>query len=661
MQSPTVAGYRTGYRVGADEFYVRPCDSAGAGCGAAVAVQVVVEAGESFQGAESSLAPYREHVSAAERAHLIRKLANNRLDLLSGAVSAWNLGKLVDDVLLNEELFSPELKQELETVQTLKRVYGRPIRTEEFIPNWREDFPGSDNCVTTSPRNYGDPLCFKPMIPASLDLSDHSEAELAFERWLLVALRPWHSGNHRYHWGSHAMPMYYLLRSRYRNPLHTRLAHFWMGHFGTSVDILNGFEENLIGYHIKTIEREAMGSFRFMMLGRPEFSDANGCPPLSPWERGHGSIICDAASNRWLSNDLNTGINQNFARELLELYMTSPHDEVSGVDNYSDPFDIVSGSRFVSGIRIPLAKNVGGGTVFTPRFELSQHSTFPSSMFLDLGALNPNLPIVGESLQPGALVTHVLDNHPGVANFIASKLFGTFVYPDPPEALVAELGVLFKELDYDIREFLRVILRSEAMFSPRAASKNCISSPLETYSRILNTFEFKLLSLDHGEQIENQYRQVASSIENAGEVVLGYPTVFSYDYCGRAPGIDGSTSWLDSHLLVARVTNFTKMLSDFTWHIRNHYDLSEVIEVIKRRTGTQKVEVADIMSFITDSLFLSLTEDEEQILVEYLTHRRNSSGGLVPVEWNDGDATLVREKMAGLMVILSAFQQSATH
>jgi hypothetical protein len=434
-----------------------------------------------------------------------------------------------------------------------------------------------------------------------------------------------------------------------------------MGHFGTSVDILNGFEENLIGYHIKTIEREAMGSFRFMMLGRPEFSDANGCPPLSPWERGHGSIICDAASNRWLSNDLNTGINQNFARELLELYMTSPHDEVSGVDNYSDPFDIVSGSRFVSGIRIPLAKNVGGGTVFTPRFELSQHSTFPSSMFLDLGALNPNLPIVGESLQPGALVTHVLDNHPGVANFIASKLFGTFVYPDPPEALVAELGVLFKELDYDIREFLRVILRSEAMFSPRAASKNCISSPLETYSRILNTFEFKLLSLDHGEQIENQYRQVASSIENAGEVVLGYPTVFSYDYCGRAPGIDGSTSWLDSHLLVARVTNFTKMLSDFTWHIRNHYDLSEVIEVIKRRTGTQKVEVADIMSFITDSLFLSLTEDEEQILVEYLTHRRNSSGGLVPVEWNDGDATLVREKMAGLMVILSAFQQSATH
>lgn len=661
MESPTVAGYRTGYRLGADEFYVRPCDSNGAGCGSAVVVQVVVEAGESFQGAESSLAPYREHVSAAERAHLIRKLANSRFDLLSGQVATWSLGKLVDDLLLDEELFSPELKEELETVQTLQRVYGRPIRTEEFIPNWREDFPGSDNCVVDGAPNYSDPLCFKPIIPATLDLSDPAEAELAFERWFLMALRPWHRGNHRYHFGSHSLPVYYLLGSRYRNPLRARLTHFWFGHFGTSVDILNGFEENLIGYHIKTIEREAMGSFRFMMLGRPEFSDVNGCPPLAPWEPGHGSIICDAASNRWLSNDLNTGNNQNFARELLELYMTSPHDEVSGVDNYSDPFDIVSGSRFVSGIRVPLAKNVGGGNVYAPRFEASQHSSFPSSMFLNLGALNPDLPIVGESLQPGELVAHVLDNHPGVANFIASKLFGTFVYPDPSEALVAEMGALFKDLDYDIRDFLRVILRSEAMFSARAARKNCVSSPLETYSRILNSFEFKLMSLDHGEQIENQYRQVANSVENAGEVVLGYPTVFSYDYCGRGPGVDGSTSWLDSHLLVARVTNFTKILKDFTWYIRNHYDLIEVIDVIKRRTGVQKVEVPHLISFISESLALSLSTEEYAILEEYFTHRRNSSGGLIPVEWNDGDATLVREKMAGLMVILSAFQQSATH
>ncbi len=654
------ATYTPGYFAGEDQFFFRACDSQGAGCGEPVRAVLQVEAGASFQGNESSLSSYREHISMEERRHLVRKIASNRFDLLDGAGATMPLSELLTRRFLDEDFIAPDLQTALETIRDRGLNYGRPIHTEEFIPNWRDDFTGpNSNCADSGVLD--DPECWQPIIPVSFDLGSNENVHYGMERLMMSSDRSWHTTNFRYHWGTSRMSAQYLKRARYLSPVHTRLTHFWMGHFGTATEILNGFEENLVGYYVKTLEREALGNFRDMMLGEPGVANSNGCAPLTPWQKDHGSIICDAASNIWLSNDLNLGNNQNFARELMELYMTSPRDEVMNIDNYTDPFDIVSAARFVSGLRVQQSKSVGGSSVFAPRFDPSRHSYFPSSMFLNLEEVDPELPVYDQSFEPGDLVRHLLDYHPGVPRFIAAKLFGTFVYPDPSEALVAELGEALKALDYDLYRFMKLILNSEAMFSQRAAGKNCLSSPLETYSRILNSVEMPMIVFRDSHGASNVYANIHTRLQNAGETPLGYSSVFTHDYCGRSPGIDGSTSWLQSHLMIFRVISFTRMLNEFTWAIRNDYDLSSGVEVIRRRLGVDVLAPQDMLRFFEDAFSLSLSQEERDIFMEYLTHRQNGSGQISSVVWNDGDAALMREKIVGLMVILSGFQGGTTH
>jgi len=667
VASPLPSGavqYSVGFAHGTDSFAIRACDPNGAGCAPPQTIALTIRPGPDFQGRPDSLAPYRAHISHSEREHLARKLANNRFDLIAGAGAELPLLDLIRTRFLDEALVSPDLKSTLAAVQSRGLLYGRPIATEEFIPNWSADFDPAEVCPPSTERGAPAPgPCFQPIVPASLDLDAAENLQFAIDRWMMTTDRSWHADNFRYHWGYHLTTSRYLKRARYLAPLHTKMWQFWSGHFGTNTQIINGFQENLVGYYISTIEREAFGNFRAMMLGRPGGADQNGCAPLTPWNRNHGSILCDAASNLWLSNDKNEGKNQDFARELLELYLLSPIDEFTNTPNYSDTDDIVAGARFVSGIRVQQVKSLAPGTVplYAAAFESSKHDSTPSSMFTNEMGLSSDIALVDVSFEPGDLVRHLFDRNPALPRFIAGKIFATFVYPDPPDELVAELGDELKRLDFDLRAFLELILTSEAMFSPRAAGKNCVSSPLEVYSRIINTVGLPMLPLTHAPQAEATYLYaIDGNLNGAGENILGYPTVFGYDYCGRAPGIDGSSAWLFSHLLIARVANFTRFLNDYTAAVASHYDLRDALGVITSEPDFADGSPESIINFFADRFDMSLDPTERAILLEYLTNRRSNLGTLQHVVWSTTDATLMREKVAGLMVILAAFEQSAT-
>src|SRR5690606_3350099 len=86
-----------------------------------------------------------------------------------------------------------------------------------------------------------------------------------------------------------------------------------------------------------------------------------------------------------------------------------------------------------------------------------RHSTEERSMFHELGEFYPDLPIEQESLTPEQFATHVLLRHPGVARFIAGKLFSMLVYPDPPAQVIEELAEHFRNTNYDILDLLKTI------------------------------------------------------------------------------------------------------------------------------------------------------------------------------------------------------------
>ena len=154
------------------------------------------------------------------------------------------------------------------------------------------------------------------------------------------------------------------------------------------------------------------------------------------------------------------GINENYARELMELHTL-------GVDGGYTQKDVQEVARCFTGWTIlaprgappalmdsPLAERAGS-FVFNPR----QHDNGEK---LVLGHKIP----AGGGMNDGLMVLDILAHHPSTAKFIATKLSRKFVMDNPTPALVARVAAAFTKSDGDIRETLKAIFASPEFNAP---------------------------------------------------------------------------------------------------------------------------------------------------------------------------------------------------
>lgn len=154
------------------------------------------------------------------------------------------------------------------------------------------------------------------------------------------------------------------------------------------------------------------------------------------------------------------GLNENYARELLELHTL-------GVDGGYTQQDVVEVARALTGWSVNPPRAARTGFVFRPEAH-------------DAGAkrvLGHRLP-AGRGIEDGEQVLDILARHPSTARFIARKLAVRFVSDEPPEELVDRAAEAFARTDGDIREVVRTIVTSPEFFS-RAAYRAKIKSPFE--------------------------------------------------------------------------------------------------------------------------------------------------------------------------------------
>jgi uncharacterized protein (DUF1800 family) len=153
------------------------------------------------------------------------------------------------------------------------------------------------------------------------------------------------------------------------------------------------------------------------------------------------------------------GINENYARELMELHTL-------GVDGGYTQKDVQEVARCFTGWTIDRPFQ-GGGFVFRPWMH-------------DTGAKT----VLGVSITAGGgisdaiQVIDILSRHPSTARFISKKLCRRFVSDDPPPLLVERVAQIFLKTGGDIREVLRSILTSPEFNSP-AVFRAKVKSPLE--------------------------------------------------------------------------------------------------------------------------------------------------------------------------------------
>jgi uncharacterized protein (DUF1800 family) len=148
------------------------------------------------------------------------------------------------------------------------------------------------------------------------------------------------------------------------------------------------------------------------------------------------------------------GLNENYARELMELHTL-------GVDGGYTQKDVQEVARAFTGWTIANPR-LGGAYRFEPRLHDDGEK-------LVLGHRIK----AGGGRKDGEEVLDLLARHPSTGRFIATKLARRFVADEPPAALVAKAAEKFKATDGDIREVVRLIVTSpEFAASRRAKTKN---------------------------------------------------------------------------------------------------------------------------------------------------------------------------------------------
>ena len=150
------------------------------------------------------------------------------------------------------------------------------------------------------------------------------------------------------------------------------------------------------------------------------------------------------------------GLNENYARELLELHTL-------GVDGGYTQRDVTEVARAFTGWTLDRPR-AGARFVFRPGMHDRSEKV----------VLGHQLRAGGQ--QDGEEVLDLLARHPATARFIATKLTRRFVADDPPPALVEQVATAYHDTGGDVRAMLRVVFAAPEF---RAAVAAKIKKPSE--------------------------------------------------------------------------------------------------------------------------------------------------------------------------------------
>lgn len=154
------------------------------------------------------------------------------------------------------------------------------------------------------------------------------------------------------------------------------------------------------------------------------------------------------------------GLNENYARELLELHTL-------GVDGGYTQQDVIEVARALTGWTVARGATGDGGFTFRPR----THDAGPKRI---LGVSFA----AGRGMEDGEAVLDLLAKHPSTARHIATKLARRLVSDTPPAALVERAARVFTLTNGDIREVVRVITASPEFWAS-SAWRSKVKSPFE--------------------------------------------------------------------------------------------------------------------------------------------------------------------------------------
>jgi uncharacterized protein (DUF1800 family) len=215
------------------------------------------------------------------------------------------------------------------------------------------------------------------------------------------------------------------------------VVNFWFNHF--NVFDGKGLDRIWIGNYEQAIRRHALGHFRDLLLAVAKhpamlvyLDNTLNAAPGSPGAHGNES-----------------GLNENFAREVMELHTL-------GVDGGYTQADVTTLARVFTGwsLNLPDARQFPDAAAV---FVGARHDYGPK-VFL-------GVPLVDRGLAEGEEALDILAGSPATAHHIAFELAQYFVADAPPAELVARLAARFAATGGDIRAVLATLFASREFWA----------------------------------------------------------------------------------------------------------------------------------------------------------------------------------------------------
>ena len=317
-----------------------------------------------------------------------------------------------------------------------------------------------------------------------------------------------------------------LTRDLYSNAqLQEVMTDFWLNHFNVYLRKNEATPYYVVSYERDVIRPRALGKFEDL-LDATAHSPAmllylDNASSIGPDSRAADRAKIAAARQPDKQRKAPQGLNENYARELMELHTL-------GVNGGYTQADVTQVARIFTGWSVDRPQRGGGF-----RFEPNRHEPGTKKV------LGKKFKESGE--REGRDLLHLLATRPATAHFISLKLAVRFVSDDPPESLVERMAKSYLSSGGDISAVLKTMFHSPEFWSTDMYRAK-VKTPLEY-----------VLSAARGSNADiTNLRPLTNALRDMGMPLYGAvpPTGYKWD----------AADWVSTGALVNRM-NFALSLA----------------------------------------------------------------------------------------------------
>ena len=445
-------------------------------------------------------------------------------------------------------------------------------------------------------------------------------------------------------WTQASINTYVLYNLRYGcNPLQERMALFWSNHFAVN-----------LGNFVNSNDRSNYAKRHIDLLRSKLFPGSGLLTPFSTIiSKMHGE---DGAMLLTLNNNDNyyAGFgNENYARELQELFTLGLYDVGTGERNYTeeDVYALSFGVMgWTEGTSTPQAVTMTCNptydslnaptndcarlsnaslrtqtvmvTTSAPKFDASRwnHPTRPTKQLLYANKPWAIYDALKSDTTSGAdtVTPYLLYSHPGVARYIAARLLATFATPEPTNDMIGLVADSLRSNQYQLEPALRMILSSSAFFA--GDSQKGVSAPIESYISFIRLFNLPLKRSEPGASPSfNLLNDLSNAVTYSGQPIYNHPSIFGYKELGKITGgvVHRGDAWIANQLFLERSRGFINYLNQV-----NNYKAALGFswkQVLPTGDPTIYQNPSSIMNAMVTKLGITVSDQEKSIILKYLT------------------------------------------